>query len=427
MYCYENLKPSKKLQATPGIPIMCITAKDPQEAPFSCQFATGSYNGTVILWSISREAGGESRIVSLKEFPLGINEELSDIAKNPRVQIQSLRFRDKAIVAGTRSGNILLISIEVPEEFRNKDPDIRDHFHRIFEPNDHDTPREAGFDKKNECLYCLSKNGELSSWRYPSLERKENLKLGVNSVRLLVCCHSPTVVCVFRNEVMCLDSSKDYLEPLPVLRLKLLRDITDARINGEESLLALALAASSESKSEIQIYKIDALKGLSCLASIEGLISAVEVMDFTADNVYLMFKETLGQKVFFDLLNLRPNDLLGQSFDPPFISTGLSLSPHLSHLGSHLKGEVEYTAVCRIASRSIATGDTCGMLRLFPFPATSAPGSKLYAHHLSRIESVSLSHRQDLLVSTSSYDRSILIWKIERISKQFKPPRILIN
>ena len=49
-------------------------------------------------------------------------------------------------------------------------------------------------------------------------------------------------------------------------------------------------------------------------------------MDFSCDENYLMYKDNLGQKCFFDLSNMKKNDTLAIEFDIEWVSEGIKIS-----------------------------------------------------------------------------------------------------
>lgn len=46
--------------------------------------------------------------------------------------VDEINLGDINIVTGTRSGDIYFVSVMVSEEFKNKDPDVRDHLHLMY-------------------------------------------------------------------------------------------------------------------------------------------------------------------------------------------------------------------------------------------------------------------------------------------------------
>jgi hypothetical protein len=89
---YEDHRFSKWTQTTEDVPVVCITKGKVKKEPFSLQFATGSFNGDVVLWELTRLSGGESNLVKIKEFFLGYNLDFQQKLQDPRVQVQSLVF-----------------------------------------------------------------------------------------------------------------------------------------------------------------------------------------------------------------------------------------------------------------------------------------------------------------------------------------------
>jgi hypothetical protein len=91
---YEDHRFSKKTSISQGVPIVCITGGRLKKDPFVKEFATGSFDGDIVLWELRRLSGGESNLVKLKEFSLGYNLDHQERLSEPRVQIQTLVFRN---------------------------------------------------------------------------------------------------------------------------------------------------------------------------------------------------------------------------------------------------------------------------------------------------------------------------------------------
>jgi hypothetical protein len=68
-------------------------------------------NGTVILWQMNiPEGSSEYELSSFNTYNLH-TEDPREALKNPMYHIQSLQFRLKYIIAGTRSGDIYFLKI----------------------------------------------------------------------------------------------------------------------------------------------------------------------------------------------------------------------------------------------------------------------------------------------------------------------------
>jgi hypothetical protein len=231
------------------------------------------------------------------------------------------------------------------------------------------------------------------------------MRFALPAVRLIIFRMSDRGLCIFTNDIIGLDLSKNRVEIDPILSLKLLRSISDARLSPDETFVALSIEADPENKAEIRIYRVDPLKGLVSVSTIEEILSPVQVMDFSSDNMFLMYKETLAQKVFYDLLNFKKNDTLGQNFDPPFSSTGLALSPSVSALNRYQSQEHFFTALARIGQKSLLVADSLGTLRVFAFPCKDAPWHKIYTDHIGPLSVLKVSVNQQMVLTASSYDR----------------------
>lgn len=265
------------------------------------------------------------------------------------------------------------------------------------------------------------------SWSLSPFECLDYFRFNSTSIRLVVFKLNTWVFCVFEHQIICLDVKSKKLEKKETLSMNILRVVTDARINKEETLLAIALAENQENKTEIRIFKIDEKKGFMSLSTVQEIESPIEIMDFTTDSTYLMFKETLGQRVFYDLLNFKKNDTLGQTFDPPFRSTGLLLSPSASNLLRLQTDDNKFTVFCLAGSRSLVATDEIGTIRIFPFPNKNGVWTKTYQDHTSRIVSFKVSEDGTLAISCSSYDRSLIIWEICPINTDNKSSKVYVG
>ena len=346
-------------------------------------------------------------MTDIKVFPLGFGSPANAFITEPRIQIQSLLFRGQNLIVGTRSGGITYLSLDIPEELKNKDPDIRDHIYPVYEPTDHEVPCEVCFDRSGNRIYSLSLRGELAIWKLQPLELKFRQVIGEHSVRLIALRTVDFVFCVFHKEVVGLmvEQNSSSVEKITGLSRPFIREISDARVNIEDNLIAIAFLEDSDEFPSIRIFKIDWDKGLDFLCSIEDLTSQIEIMDFTTDDTYLMFKEVQGQKVFFDLQTQKKIDTLGQVFDPEFLSTGLHLSESVQLLSQYESPDMTFQVMVRVGNSSVLVGDSLGALQVFGFPIQDFPGNKLYTEHLSEIKSISLTLDRRKAVTTSTYDR----------------------
>jgi hypothetical protein len=247
--------------------------------------------------------------------------------------------------------------------------------------------------------------GEFVSWSLSPFEALDYIKFDAPSIRMIATRKTDWVFCVFEHEVVCLDVSTRKLDRKPLLSMKVLRTVTDSRINKDETLFAIALAENEENKAEIRIFKIDEEKGFISLSTVEEIEFPIEIMDFTTDSTYMMYKETLGQRVFYDLLNFKKNDTLGQNFDPSFLTTGLLLSPSVANLLRLQTDDNRFTTFTLAGSRSLVATDEIGCIRIFPFPSKDGVWTKTYQDHTSRIVSFKVSQDGKLAISCSSYDR----------------------
>ena len=99
------------------------------------------------------------------------------------------------------------------------------------------------------------------------------------------------------------------------------------KVSADEKILAVALEPSGDKQALIEIYSIDTdTNNLHSKHSIDNVSSIIEFMDFSQDGNYLMYKDNLGQKCFFDLSNMKKNDTLAIEFDIDWVSEGIKIS-----------------------------------------------------------------------------------------------------
>lgn len=251
----------------------------------------------------------------------------------------------------------------------------------------------------------MSSRGEFCCWQLEPLESVAVQRFDQPSVRLLVFKQFDLVACVFEHQLVSLDSSRNDFRKIERLSMNSLRKISDARISSNEKLLALALEENSESKAEIRIFQIDQDIGLTSIETIKDISSPIQIMDFTVDNTYLMYKEVLGQRCFYDLLNFKMNDYLGQNFDPLFMGSGMLLSPSVASLSRLQTDTNRFVAFELPTPQSLLAVDEVGTLRVFRHPSADASWTKAYLHHASAISSLHLSANRRLAVTCSGYDR----------------------
>lgn len=276
-------------------------------------------------------------------------------------------------------------------------------------------------------MYSLSMQGEFCSWQLEPLESKSIMRFDQPSIRLLVFKLADLVMCVFEHQIVGLDVARGTPKQVAYMSMNSLRKISDARLSNSEAMLALALSEDSENKAEIRIYQVDLQVGLVNVETIRDISSPVQIMDFTIDNTYLMYKEALGQRCFYDLLNFKRNDYLGQNFDPKFMSSGMLLSPSAANIARLQSPANRFVAFAMPTAQSLLAIDDIGTIRLFQYPSADASWTKVYQHHASAVSSVALSADGQLAVTCSSYDRLVLVWRVKPIDKNKKHNRIVVG
>ena len=76
------------------------------------------------------------------------------------------------------------------------------------------------------------------------------------------------------------------------------------------------------------------------------------------------------------------------------------------------------TCLVRAGRRSIIAADQIGTIRVFEYPCESSEYYRIYSQHLSYIRTLHVSKNGDYLISSSSIDKSIFIWRIVEDSRR---------
>merc|ERR1712096_285228 len=69
----------------------------------------------------------------------------------------------------------------------------------------------------------------------------------------------------------------------------------------------------------------------------------------------------------------------------------------------------------------VACGDDFGMVRLFTYPALSAPAHKSFSGHAEFVIGTEFTHDDKRVVSIGGADRSIFVWQLVDPLKEYLP------
>ena len=321
-------------------------------------------NGTVILWQMRRPDGAnEYQINSFNTYTICSDPRTA--LKNPMYHIQSLQFRLNYIITGTRSGDIYFLSLPEDDQNNSNEQDMRDLVHKVYTAHDNEIPKEVDFSAEGDRIFCVTQKGLFTSWDYLSMKSLFSKNFSLITVTMCVLKRNPYIVLAFEKEIIVLDITNiGSAEIVKGFGCETQHDITDVKISLNEEFMAVALAPSKESNAKIDLYTINFdKKEFISKKSIEGIYSEIEFMDFSTDNYYLMYKDNIGQKCFFDLANNKKNDTLAIDFDIEWVSEGIKISEKRRGLDPWYKEDNTVTCLVRAGSRTLIATDEIGTVR----------------------------------------------------------------
>lgn len=76
------------------------------------------------------------------------------------------------------------------------------------------------------------------------------------------------------------------------------------------------------------------------------------------------------------------------------------------------------TCLVRAGHKSIIAADQIGTIRIFEYPCLNTGYYRIYSQHLSFIRLLRVSKSGEYLLSSSSIDKCIFVWKIVRDKNQ---------
>lgn len=323
-------------------------------------------NGTVIVWQmVVPEGSSEYKINSFNTYQL-YPDNPRNALKNPMYHIQSLQFRLNYIIAGTRSGDIYFLCI--PEANDALSPDAsKSLVTKVFSAHDNEIPKEADFTADGERIFCITQRGLFSSWDYQTCKNLVSIAFEMPTVSMVVFKTNLYVAIAFEKEIVLLDISKNQeAEVVKGFGVESLQNITDIKVSMNEEFLAVAIAPSVETNARIELYSIHFdKKELLPKKTIEGIYSEIEFMDFSTDDYYLMYKDTIGQKCFFDIENNKKNDTLAIDFDVEWVSEGIKISEKRRGLDPWYKEDNIVTNLVRAGESTLIATDEIGTVSHF--------------------------------------------------------------
>ena len=195
----------------------------------------------------------------------------------------------------------------------------------VYSFSDNEIPRACEFSSDSEFIFTISELGLLNVYTLSQLNlvhqqhfHKKTVDMKVTQAHLII---------AFEFEVMILKNSGEFehiQDPISSnKRICYLKVSTDNNLN---DWMALAYQQSNEYKPMIEIYKWKS-KSFEKLTQFE-LEHDVHFIDFSVDNLFMLYKDISGNFNFFSLKNHKKIETLGADFDVgiEWQSEGLRLS-----------------------------------------------------------------------------------------------------
>lgn len=319
-------------------------------------------DGTVNLWEMSNPESGNLFIIEkIFEYPLGTEQSISKGLVSSDSHIQSLQFRFNKIIAGTRSGDIYFLSLPAASEIKSSATDSKNLIERIYCCNDNKIPREVDFDSNNQRIIFITEKGLFNIWNFEDLSLRVSINFDELTTNMIVFKSILYVAISFEKRLIILDIHNDNdIHEIESFTQNFNLVTSDIKVNVDESILAVAMAPNYEVCTEIKIYKIDfESKVLELYHNISNISSSIEFMDFSSDNVYLMYMDNIKKKCFFDLKNKVKDESenLNLKYNTEWISEGLKTSEKIRGLAPCYTEDNEITCLVRVGRRSMIAAD----------------------------------------------------------------------
>ena len=128
--------------------------------------ATGSTDGTVILWRLRIELWSNSKTIDkLIVYKLARGLDLEEILKTPKYKVQSVCIGNNKIIIGTQSGNIIESKIssdgKVIKAIHSDDIELKTWIECI----DHERPKiYISIDMISSRIFSVTSSGTFSVW-----------------------------------------------------------------------------------------------------------------------------------------------------------------------------------------------------------------------------------------------------------------------
>lgn len=317
-------------------------------------------------------------------------------------------------IAGTRSGDIYFCY--VPSDLQPDDEEkalVPTEPRLVYSCHDNEIPKEVDFNSNNRLIFCITERGLFTAWEFSTLRKLYNKHFNKNTVSMKVLKNIDSrVIIAFDTQIIVLDTQT--WTKIDDFDTEFHRRITDLKVSKKEDKMAVAFSADQDGNNAyIELFKIDHTINKFTLASkIDNIAARIEFMDFSEDDNYLMYSDSVTQKCFYDLSQSKKNDTLAIEFEMEWVSDGIKLSEKTAELDKYCEEDNNFRCMAKVGESSLVVTDEIGtvayshQIRLFEYPARPGKGYyKLYTQHLSYISTCRVAKNQEYLVTASSLDR----------------------
>ena len=172
--------------------------------------------------------------------------------------------------------------------------------------------------------------------------------------------NSKKVIIAFDTQIIVMDTTT-FLR-MEDFSMDFHRKITDVKVSKNEEKMAVAFSSDQDGNNAyIELFKIDhTINRFSTTSKIENIASKIEFMDFSEDNYYLMYSDSVTQKCFYDLTNLKKNDTLAIDFDMEWVSDGIKLSEKTAELDKYCEEDNNFRCMVKAGNGSLIVTDEIG-------------------------------------------------------------------
>jgi len=284
---------------------------------------------------------------------------------------------------------------------------------KVSTSHDHEIPKDVDLDASRQRIFCITERGLFSSWSFHTLELLDQRSFNMQSTAMIVLKSRLYIIITFEKKVIVLDV-KDHKEAkeIPSFSMDLSLVSSDTRVSYDEKMLAVAMAPNDTTNTKISIFSINYDEcRFEEYHTVEGISSSILFMDFSSDNVYLLYMDNIGKKHNIDLKD-KAKDTKIELKNIEWISEGFKISDKRRGIDPFYTEENNVTCLVRAGRRSIIAADQIGTIRIFEYPCENTKYYRMYNHHLNFIRTLHVSKNGEYLISTSTIDKCIFVWKI---------------